>query len=171
MVVRHGGDLRQMGDTQDLAHLCHIPQLFRDPLGGPAADAGVHLVKHGGHALLPRAEHGLHGQHDAGKFAAGGHLGQGLQVLAGVGGQQEAHVVGALFGETGLVFRTQVLHFRLKPGVLQVQAAELLFDLPGQPFRRLQTQGVEPAGLLIKGGAHFRVLGLQLVQTVIQVVQ
>ena len=86
-----------MRHAQDLAALRDRPELVRDLLCRPAADAGVDLVKDHGPDGILRRQHVFHCQHDARQLAAGGDLRQRPQRLADVGGHQEADGVQAVF--------------------------------------------------------------------------
>ena len=99
MPVRHGGYLGQMGDAQHLVGMGHGVELLGHPPGRPAADARIDFIEDQGVDVVPAGQHGLDGQHDAGQLAAAGHLAQGPHALAGIGGNQELHIVVALCGD------------------------------------------------------------------------
>ena len=97
-----GCDLGRMGDEQDLHVIGHPRQTLADGRRGGAADAAVDLVEHqGGHGGAARKHH-LERQHQPREFAARGDLGERAGRLAGVGGDEEAHLVGALGGPGGV---------------------------------------------------------------------
>ncbi len=66
---------------------------------GLAADPGVDLVEHEGRHRVGAGEHDLDGQHDPGQLAARGALAERQGRRAGVGGQPDLHLVGAVRAE------------------------------------------------------------------------
>ncbi len=48
MMVPESGNLRQMGDADDLMMFGEIQKFFSDNLRHPSADAGVHFIKNDG---------------------------------------------------------------------------------------------------------------------------
>ena len=116
MDIRHGGQLREMGDAEHLLAAADLGQLLRHLLGSPAGDTGIHLVENQGADVLLFGEDILQGQHDPGQLTAGGDLCDGLQVLPGIGGHQEADGVTAILsGLLGLKanFKADLLHIQL----------------------------------------------------------
>ena len=89
------------GQMRDAQHLmlggdgCH---LLPDRMGGFAADIGVDLIEDQNGNRILVGQHSLQGQHDAGKFAAGGDGSQGAGRFAGIGGKLELHPVHAGLG-------------------------------------------------------------------------
>ena len=74
VLVPEGGDLRQVGDDDDLPAGSE-PLEPRPHLGRRLpADAGVDLVENKGGGGLGAPQHELEGEHDAGQLAAGGSL-------------------------------------------------------------------------------------------------
>ena len=100
-------------------------------LGGPAGHAGVHLVEHHGAHLILLRQDVFHGQHDAGQLAAGGDLVDGAQLLAHVGGHQEAYLVHAVFRQ-GLLRKADG-----EANLAHVQLPQLREDLLLQPSSSL----------------------------------
>ena len=130
-----------MGDAQHLLMTADAGHLLSHLLGGPAADTGVHLVKHhGGHMIL-LAEDVLHGQHNAGQLAAGGDLVDGLQLLAQVGGHEEPHLI-----HTGGIQRL-LGKVHLKADLAHIQLPQLRQDGLGQRL----TGGLAGGGQLLRG--------------------
>src|ERR1019366_5168885 len=94
VLIGEGGDLREMGHAEDLLAAAEGFELLADGFGGAASDADVDFVEDegaGGWILLVGFggilfDGDFEGQHYAGHFAAGGDFGEGLERLAGVGG-------------------------------------------------------------------------------------
>ena len=96
MDVGVGGDLRQMGDHDDLMGARQAGQPATDLHGGTPSHSGVDLVEHHGRALGGRRQHHLQGQHHPRQLAARCALVQRQQVRAPVGGEAELHRVHAV---------------------------------------------------------------------------
>ena len=78
-MVPEGGDLRQVGDDDDLPTRSE-PLEPRPHLGRRLpADAGVDLVENKGGRGLGASQHEFEGEHDAGQLAAGGSLTEGAR--------------------------------------------------------------------------------------------
>ena len=94
MAIRQRRDLRQVGDADDLAAGGQLAQLLADGAGRDAADARVDLVEdERRRAGLGRRAHQR--EHHARELAAGRDLAQRAGGHAGVGRDQEVHLVGA----------------------------------------------------------------------------
>ena len=78
-----GGDLREVGDGEDLALLGDGAHFCADGVSDFAADVGVNLVEHEQRDGVLRGERGFHGEHDARNFAA---RCDGLERLGGLAG-------------------------------------------------------------------------------------
>ena len=89
--VCHGRQLGQMGDAQHLLALADLGKLLGHLLGGPAADACVHLVKDQRADQLILRQHIFQGQHNPGQLATGGHLADGPQLLPHVGRHKKSY--------------------------------------------------------------------------------
>ena len=86
-----------MRHAQHLLGAADTGHFLRHLLGSSSGHTGIHLIKyHGAHLILLR-QHVFHGQHDPGQLTAGGDLVDRPQLLAHVGGHQEAHLIGAVF--------------------------------------------------------------------------
>ena len=88
-------DLGQVGDAQHLVVARQPPQAAAHRVGRAAADARVDLVEHEGRRVVRRGEHLLDGQRHPRQLAARRDARQRPRRLAGVGGEQEGHLVGA----------------------------------------------------------------------------
>jgi len=94
VLVGEGGDLGQMRDAQDLLAAAEGFEFLAYRLRSAATNADIDLVEDQGAgrgSRFPGFGRGLfnsdlEGQHDAAHFAAGGDFMQGLEWLAGVGG-------------------------------------------------------------------------------------
>jgi len=84
VAVGIAGDLRQVGDAQDLVVRCQSAELVADDRTKPAADVGVDLVEHQHADAVAGSQDALEGQHDARQLAAAGDLSERLGELAGV---------------------------------------------------------------------------------------
>lgn len=88
VVIGEGGDLGEVRDAEDLLSSSEAIQAFADAFGDGAADAGVDFIEdeRGRHGLpFDVADAGLQGEGDAGEFAAGSDLLEGLGSFAEVG--------------------------------------------------------------------------------------
>ncbi len=95
MLVAEDGQLRQVGDDEDLVGAPQVPELFANRPADTAADALVDLVEDEGGHLVGAGEHVFEGQHQAGGLAAGGDPDERFQTLPGVGSDQEFDLVEA----------------------------------------------------------------------------
>ena len=94
MLIGEGGDLRQVGDAEDLLRAAEGFELVADGFGGAASDADVDFVEdegaRGGFLSWYLEEDFFNGhfksEEDAGELAAGGDFDERLERLAGVGG-------------------------------------------------------------------------------------
>ena len=66
MAVRHGSDLWQMGNADNLMVSGDDRQLFRHLLGCTAADAGVNLIKDQGRNIIAVCQYSFDSQHNTG---------------------------------------------------------------------------------------------------------
>src|SRR5699024_4061253 len=84
VVVGVGGDLREVGDDDDLAGAGEGREAGPDVQGRTSTDAGVDLVEdEGGHLAASGAGHrDLDGEHDPAQLTAGGRLGDGAGLRA-----------------------------------------------------------------------------------------
>jgi len=89
LVMRLARDLREVGDAQHLAAVAELAQLATDDLGDAAANAGIHLVEYEAGARRAARCGDLHGEADAGEFAAGGDARDGLDRLARICAHEE----------------------------------------------------------------------------------
>ena len=110
----------------------------RQPLahrgGGGAADAGIDLVEHQRRHRRAAGQHHLQRQHQPRQFAARGDPRQRPGLLAGIGGDQEAHRVGAARPPGGL---RQWRDVGDEAGAVQPQRRQFPGDRPVQLARRL----------------------------------
>ena len=93
MVVGKSGDLCLMGHAKRLTIGGKLFELFADPARRRTGDTGIDLVKDQGLDKIRLAQHGLDREHHAGQFAAGRDLGNGLGILAGIGGDQKLELI------------------------------------------------------------------------------
>ncbi len=122
-----GGDLREMGDAEDLVGSAEAPHFCADGMGDLAADIGVDFVEdEQGNAVLGR-EGAFDGEHDAGDFAAGGDELEGLGGLAGIRGEEE---LGGFAAEGGRFFGGMKGDGEF--GFLEAEVAQLALDAGGQ---------------------------------------
>ena len=95
VAVGEGGDLREVGDAQDLVDGGQVAEFFADDGAHASADVGVDFVEDqdvdavGPPPAAAFGEDGFEGQHDAGEFSAGGDAAEGAGGLAGVGSDEE----------------------------------------------------------------------------------
>ena len=108
MLIGESGDLRQVGDAQDLLGAAEGFEFVADGFGGAASDADVDFVEdegaRGGFFLgFGRRLFNGHfkGEEDAGELAARGDFGEGLEGFAGVGRDEVGDGVPALSGPCG----------------------------------------------------------------------
>ena len=83
------GNRRQMRHTEDLPPGRGLPELLPYRVGHTSTDTRIHLVEDHGRHVFRRGENGLDGQHGSRELAARDDLGQRLQILSGIGGEQE----------------------------------------------------------------------------------
>ena len=74
MLIRHGCDLRQMRNADDLMRSAKDCQFFRYFPGSPATDARIDLIKDECLCFVLLCQHGFECQHDTGKLAAACYL-------------------------------------------------------------------------------------------------
>ena len=87
--VRQTGNLRQVGDAEDLAPRRDRPQPLADGAGRAAADADVDLVEDQRRHAVGLRERRLEREHHPRELAARGHPRQRARLDAGVGREQE----------------------------------------------------------------------------------
>ncbi len=122
-----GGDLREVGDAEDLVGRAEAAHFCADGMGDLAADVGVDLIEdEQGDAIL-RGEGAFDGEHDAGDFAAGGDELEGLGGLAGIWGEEE---FGGFAAECGGFFGGMKGDGEL--GLFEAEVAQLALDGGGQ---------------------------------------
>src|SRR5204863_274109 len=95
VLVREGGDRRQVRDAEDLPAGADGRELLADHRRGAAADPRVHFVEHHGRRALVPGEDDLQRQHAARQFPPGGDARQRPYGLAGVAREAELHALGA----------------------------------------------------------------------------
>ena len=95
--VAAAGDLRQMGDAEDLMVPGDLPEFLADDLRRRAADPAVHLVEDDRPHRTGPGQDLLQGQHDPGELPAGGDPPKRLQLLAHVRREIKLQVVRSLF--------------------------------------------------------------------------
>ena len=135
MNVSHSRQLGQVGHAEHLLVPGHLGQLLGHLLGGPARNAGVHLVKDQGAHVVVLGQHIFKGQHDPGQLTARGDLLDGLQVLPHVGGHEEADGVHAVGVELVPTFHRSKLH--PEPDFRHIQLGKLALDALLQGLPRL----------------------------------
>ncbi len=93
MTVSECGDLRQMGDDDDLGRASKSCEPPADLDRGPPPDSSVHLVEHERGDGAGAREDDLEGQHDPGELTSGRSLVEGPWPARGVRGEQELDLV------------------------------------------------------------------------------
>ena len=93
MGIGHGGNLRKMGNTDNLVIARKPSQLFRHLPGRLSADSRVNLIKHQRIRIVLIRKNRLKGKHNPGQFAAAGNLPEGLYRLTGICGNHKLHLV------------------------------------------------------------------------------
>ena len=101
VVIGRRRQQRLVGDAEHLPLGRQTPQQLGHRTAHPAADTGVDLIEQQGDVRIGRRQAGFQGQQKARHLAAGGHLRQRRQGLAGVGGEQELHRIGPLLPGCG----------------------------------------------------------------------
>ena len=110
VLIGEGGDLREVGDAEDLLDAREGFELLADGFGGAATDADVDFVKDEGAGDLSFAgaatvralfDADFEGEEDAGHFAAGSDLVEGLDGLAWIGGDAALDCVPTVRGPGG----------------------------------------------------------------------
>ena len=135
MGVREGGDLRQVGDHDDLGAPGQPGEPPPDLHRGLPANPGVHLVEHERRHRVGAGEDDLDGEHHPGQLAAGGSLGERQRGRARVRGQPDLHLVRAVRAEL-VPRRDHDADLRVRHG----ERGEFRGDLGREPFRRLLAQ-------------------------------
>ena len=131
LAVGLGGHLRQVGDAKHLGAPAQFSELPSHYFGNAAADARVHLVKHTAPGHPGRGGH-LYGKSNARQFAAGSHIGEALQGLAGIGADQKFDVIAALRAK----FRLTAGDARGESTARHPQGLHELGDLPAESLGR-----------------------------------
>ena len=93
MRIGVGGDLRQVGDDDDLVGARQTRQATADLHRGATTDARVHLVEHHRGAFGRRCQHDFQRQHHPGQLAAGRALVQRQHRAAAVCGEAEVDLI------------------------------------------------------------------------------
>ena len=88
-MIRHGGDLRQVRDAENLVALPDSGHLFRNSLRCPSADSRINFIENQSLRLVPVGKNALYRQHNPGELSAGNHLAERLQRLARIRGNPE----------------------------------------------------------------------------------
>ena len=93
MRICRGGDLRKVGDAEDLAVFPELPEFLADDRGGLPSDVCVDLIEDQCRRIVLFCERDLDRKEEAGEFSAAGVLFDKAGVLSGVGLQPELHGV------------------------------------------------------------------------------
>ena len=136
MLVREGGNLRQVGDHQNLHVSSEHGKAATDFDRCLTAHTGVHLVEDEGRYGVHFGKHYLQGEHHAGELTAGGALTERARHGGSVGRQHEGHGVSAVHRE---LFGFGNLHDQ--GGVRHGKSSELLADGIRQFLRGSTAQG------------------------------
>ena len=177
--VGERGDLRQVGDDHDLRGPGQPGQPPADLDRRLAADARVDLVEEVRRHRVGTREDDLDREHHPRQLTAGGALGDGPRRRAGVRGEQQLDLVGAVrpvrdrapadlrrpSGVLGLPDREG------HPGVRHGQRGQLLGDGVGEPLRGLRAGVGQRLGQRGQFGAQRVALGGQLADPVVVAVQ
>ena len=89
MMGRKGGNLREMGNTDDLIFYCQILELLCDEFRCFSPDTGIDLIEDQSFFGFCVLTYRFKCQHDAGKLPSGSDLAERLWVLARIGAQEE----------------------------------------------------------------------------------
>ncbi len=123
MVIGTSGDLRQVGDTQNLGPTGYLAQFLADGGGGFAADAGVDLIEDQGRNPIGLGSRPFQRQHQTRQLAARGDPRQGLGSLSRIGGEVELALL--LSPRSGL---GQLRQTHFETGLFHRQGPQLFFD-------------------------------------------
>ena len=93
LVIGKGGHLRGVGDAEHLVPGGGLVQQLADPPGSPAGNAGIDFVVDDSRQRVAVGQCALEGEHNAGKLATRGDLGQRLGRFARVGRDQKLNVI------------------------------------------------------------------------------
>ncbi len=89
MRASRSGDLRQVGNAEDLPLLSDLAHFLRDGIGRFSTHIGIHLVEHQDRNPVFRSEHSFESEHDASQFTGGGDRAERARRLAGIRGKLE----------------------------------------------------------------------------------
>src|SRR5438445_499461 len=149
VLVRQGGDRRQVRDTEDLAAGAHGRELLADDGPGAAADTGIHLVEHhGGGTLVPR-EDDLQGEHAPGELTAGGDGSERRRRVTRIGREAELRALSAAGAPVG---QGRLDHRDLEARPLHPELSQFALHGRAELRRRLPARGAEGAG----GACHLQ---------------
>src|SRR2546422_217484 len=147
VLVREGGDRRQVRDAEDLPAGADGRELLADHRRGAAADPRVHLVEHHGRRALVPGEDDLQRQHAARQLPPGGDARQRPRGLAGVGREAELHALGAARPP---LRQRRLDHRDLERRPLHPELPQLALHGRRERRRRLAPRGADRA----RGGGH-----------------
>ena len=136
MLVREGGNLRQVGDHQNLHVSGEHGEAATDFDSCLTAHTGVHLVEDEGGYGVHFGKHYFQGEHHAGELTAGGALTERARHGGSVRGQHEGHGVSTVHRE---LFSFGNLHDQ--GGVRHGKSSKLLTDGIRQFLRGGTAQG------------------------------
>ena len=158
VVVGGGGHQGLVGHAEHLALGRQLLKQFGHGAADAAAHTGIDLIKQQRHVLIGRRQAGFQRQQEARHLTAGGHLRQGSQRLARVGGKQKLHRVSPLLRGGGGLDRHGKAHVGEAHGPQPGQ--QLLLQLGG---RRLPGGGEGAMGPVTVGsvGLLRQLKGLQ----------
>lgn len=150
VMMRTGGDRREMGHTQHLPPLCNGDELLGNRARRAPTDTRVDLVEHHRRDAVRGGKDHLEPEHRPRQLTAGRDPRQRARVLAGVRRQAEFHTLKTL-GRG--VLRRQRVEKHLEYRALHSEGADFLLDERGEPGGRRPPGGAE----LARDGEHLRV--------------
>ena len=96
MAVLHSGNLRQVGDTENLVIFCQASHLAGDLPGRLTADAGVDFIENKAVHFVLVCKNSLEGEHDPGEFSSARDLFKRTQRLTGIHGNMHGNMIPSL---------------------------------------------------------------------------
>ena len=156
-----GGDLRKMGDGEDLHVGAHVGDHGAHAVGGTAGHAGVDLVEHHGRHVGVAGHHRLEGQHDPGYLTARGTAGE-IDRFPARGGEFEQDRVRAGRAGSGGFNRHR------EKGLFQFKGTEGVADGRGESRSGGFAGFVEPAGEAVVGRFFRGDVPVEILQAVLE---
>ena len=164
LVLRLGGDLRKMRDTQHLRLRCKLREQVTDPGSHRATDACIDLIEDEAGQVAALQRRHLEREADPGQLATGRDLRERPGRLSGVCADQEFDLIVAGFAELGRVVRVDPRNeFTAAHAELLQQASDAAIELrrelatgPGQLRGVLDVVATRRFKTRVELGAAFR---------------